>query len=83
MEYNRLRWGSRRGMLELDLILMPFVEDVYPTLAAEDQALYAELLSCEDQDMFAWFMHKQDPQDPKLCRIVNIIREHTGRKPTS
>ena len=74
MEYNRLRWGSRRGMLELDLILMPFVEDVYPTLAADDQALYVQLLECEDQDLFSWFLHRQEPEDPGLRRILGVIR---------
>lgn len=75
MEYNRLRWGSRRGMLELDLILMPFVERAYPTLTQADQALYAQLLECEDQDLFAWFLHRQAPEEPELRRIVGLVRE--------
>lgn len=78
MEYNRLRWGSRRGMLELDLILMPFVDNVYPTLASADQLLFEQLLECEDQDMFAWFLHRQEPETAELQRIVQIIRDHTG-----
>lgn len=78
MEYNRLRWGSRRGMLELDLILMPFVENIYPTLPEAEQALYVRLLECEDQDMFSWFMHRQDPDDPEMLKIVNLVRDHTG-----
>lgn len=83
MEYNRLRWGSRRGMLELDLILMPFVDMVYPTLSAEEQALFEQLLECEDQDMFSWFLHRQQPEDEGIARIVTIIREHTGvRRPS-
>ncbi len=83
MEYNRLRWGSRRGMLELDLILMPFVENIYPTLSAEEQALYERLLECEDQDMFSWFLRREQPGEPDIRRIVDIIREHTGGKATS
>lgn len=80
MDYNRLCWGSRRGMLELDLILMPFVENVYPTLVKEEQALYQRLLECEDQDMFGWFLHRQEPQDEGIARIVAVIREHTGAR---
>ena len=37
-ELNRLFWHSRRGMLELDVLLVPFVKEVYPSLDAEDQA---------------------------------------------
>lgn len=78
MEYNRLWWGSRRGMLELDLILMPFLEKIYPTLSRDEQALYGQLLACEDQDMFAWFLHRQQPEDPAIRHIVDIIRDNTG-----
>lgn len=83
MNYKRLCWGSRRGMLELDLVLLPFVEEVFPGLSEEDQQLYAELLECEDQDMFSWFLKRQDPAEPRLLRIVEMIREHTARRTRS
>lgn len=80
MEYNRLKWASRRGMLELDLVLMPFLENVYLTLPPEDQALYVELLSSEDQDMFGWLLkHKEAPTEG-LKRIVGIVMDNTGLK---
>mgnify|MGYP000881532480 FL=1 len=78
MDKNRLVWASRRGMLELDLILLPFVEKVYDTLSAEDKASYEELMLCEDQDMYAWFMRREDPSDNRLQRIVDIVRDNTG-----
>jgi antitoxin CptB len=81
MDINRVRWGSRRGMLELDLILLPFVEKFYADLPAEDQTLFVELLECEDQDLFAWFLHRQQPDDPKLCRMIDIIRESRHGNP--
>ena len=33
-ELNRLFWHSRRGMLELDLLLVPFVREVFASLDA-------------------------------------------------
>ena len=62
-------------MLELDLVLLPFLEKVYPDLNDEDQALYQKLLECEDQDMFGWFLRRENPDDPELLRIVDIIRQ--------
>lgn len=61
-------------MLELDLILMPFVEQVYPTLDPDNQALYARLLESEDQDLFAWLLHRQIPPEDWQCTIVHLIR---------
>lgn len=81
MDIKRLWWGSRRGMLELDLILMPFLENVYPGLALDDQLSYQLLLEEQDQDLYAWFMRREDPANPKLQRIVDLIRGNTGLQP--
>jgi antitoxin CptB len=72
-EYNRIYWASRRGMLELDLILMPFVERRLRELSAADQQRYVDLLESEDTDLFAWFMQSQRPTDPELTGIVDQI----------
>jgi antitoxin CptB len=81
VSYNRLRWGSRRGMLELDLILMPFVERIYPTLNPDDQALYARLLECEDQDLFAWLLHRQPAPEDWQREIIHLIRLSISASP--
>ena len=60
-------------MLELDVLLLPFLEEAYRDLDPEDQERYRKLLSCEDTDMFEWFMQRSKPQDPDLQRIVEII----------
>ncbi|MGL6159982.1 succinate dehydrogenase assembly factor 2 [Microbulbifer sp.] len=78
MDRNRLFWASRRGMLELDLVLLPFLENVYDTLGEADQRRYQQLLECEDQDLFAWFLRRGDPDEPELQRIVQVIRDNTG-----
>lgn len=78
MDRNRLFWASRRGMLELDLVLLPFLDNVYDTLDETDQRRYQQLLECEDQDLFSWFLRREDPDDPELQRIVQVIRDNTG-----
>ncbi len=72
-EFNRLYWHSRRGMLELDVLLIPFLEQAYRDLPREDQKRYEKLLTCEDTDMFEWFMQRGEPDDPDLVRIVRMI----------
>jgi antitoxin CptB len=70
-------------MLELDLILMPFLENIYPTLAQGDKERYWLLLEEQDQDLFAWFLRRENPEDPELQRIVDIIRANTGLQKNS
>lgn len=75
-EHNRLFWRSRRGMLELDVLLVPFVKEAFPSLSEENQALYKKLIDCEDPDLFRWFMQKEQPDDPELAIIVEMILNH-------
>ena len=81
MEYNRLLWASRRGMLELDLVLQPFLEKHYQSLTQADKERFWRLLEAEDQDLFVWFMRRGDPDDEDLQKIVQIIRDNTGIHP--
>ena len=67
---NTLMWQSRRGMLELDFLLEPFTKNIFPTLSAEEQATYIELLSCEDSNLFSWFMGKEKAQSQPLADMV-------------
>jgi len=62
-------------MLELDLILAPFVENVYDSLTEDDQLRFEVLLECEDQTLFMWFMQRDQPTDPNMQRILQIIRD--------
>jgi antitoxin CptB len=80
IELNRLFWHSRRGMLELDVLLVPFVREVYPSLNDIDRALYVRLLTCEDQDMFVWFMQRGESEDPELQRMVRMILDRVQPK---
>lgn len=73
IEYKRLWWHSRRGMLELDVLLIPFIEDIYRTLTEEQQARHRTLLDGEDPDLFMWFTTKEKPQDPELAQAVDLV----------
>ena len=80
VEINRLYWHSRRGMLELDVLLVPFTKEVYATLDKVDRDLYVRLLTCEDQDMFGWFMERAESEDPELQRMVRMILDRVQPK---
>jgi len=78
MDMHRLRWACRRGMLELDLVLGPFVENVYETLPKEDKLRFDNLLDEQDQDLFNWFLGKGEPDDEEHKKIVRIVLQNTG-----
>ena len=69
----RLKWACRRGMLELDVLFMPFVDEAYDDLTSEQQLTFERLLTCQDPELFAWFMGHESCEDKALSDIVNII----------
>jgi antitoxin CptB len=78
MQKNRLLWASRRGMLELDLLLQPFVENHYDLLSDDDKQQFHLFLELEDQQLFQWLVQKEKASDSNTQRIIDII--HASRK---
>ncbi|MFK0570499.1 succinate dehydrogenase assembly factor 2 [Endozoicomonas sp.] len=72
-ELKCLQWRSRRGMLELDVLLEPFTREALPDLSEADQQTYVKLLECEDPDIFSWFMSGVRPEDQALSRMVDRV----------
>jgi antitoxin CptB len=69
----RLKWACRRGMLELDVLLLPFVEQAFDELSEDQQFTLERLLTCDDPDLFAWFMGHKVCHDPELSDMVKLI----------
>ena len=69
----RLKWACRRGMLELDILFIPFVDEAYDDLSAEKQRIFERLLTEQDPDLFAWFMGHKTCEDIELNEMVQFI----------
>jgi antitoxin CptB len=70
---SRLKWACRRGMLELDVLFIPFVDEAYDDLTAEQQTIFERLLTEQDPDLFAWFMGHNICEDQELNSMVQFI----------
>jgi len=55
-EKARIKWACRRGMLELDVVIMPFFEECFDSLSEGEQKDFVSLLECDDPDLFTWIM---------------------------
>jgi antitoxin CptB len=69
----RLKWACRRGMLELDVLFMSFVDEAYDNLSTKDQFIFERLLTCQDPELFAWFMGHETCEDTELNKMVQFI----------
>ncbi|MFT5803317.1 MAG: antitoxin CptB [Candidatus Paceibacteria bacterium] len=73
LEYNRMRWRSRRGLLELDLLLLPFFDEMYLSIDADKQLNFQKLLEQEDPDLLEWFSQKSRSEDAGMAALVDFM----------
>lgn len=77
-EWNRAKWASRRGLLELDLLLEPFVTGAFLELNALLRQDYRELLFQDDQDLMEWIMGRSAITEDRFVPVIEEIRRFHG-----
>ena len=70
---KKILWQCRRGLWELDAILIPFVEKNFDDLDSDNQKLFKELLSYEDVDLFDLLDNQKEPAEVSIKKLVDII----------
>ncbi|MCP4211140.1 MAG: succinate dehydrogenase assembly factor 2 [Halieaceae bacterium] len=80
-EVRRMQWAARRGMLELDLVLEPFVNTRYSDLSDLDRATFQRLMLCEDQELFSWLLQREEPEDKEFAAIIEQILKFARTAP--
>ena len=69
-DLKHIYWRSRRGMLELELQLIPFVRDHYADLSEQEQRCYEQMLDLED-----WQLLQDSAVSPGNIDVSEDINE--------
>ena len=77
-ELKEIYWRSRRGLTELDLLLVPFVRDCYASLSEEEQRGYVKLLEWEDVHIYDLLQGRTIADDAVMQSLVQQIMAHDG-----
>ena len=72
-ELRRLRWRCRRGMRELDQLMLRYLDGRWPQSDDSERAVFLRLLDCEDDKLWRWFMGRERPEDADLDTLVHRI----------
>ncbi|WP_087023809.1 succinate dehydrogenase assembly factor 2 [Thaumasiovibrio subtropicus] len=79
-EKARIKWSCRRGMLELDVIVMPFFEECFESLTEKEQQDFVALMKCDDPDLFTWMMGHGRSDNLALAAMTDKIVAHNRSK---
>ncbi|WWO98140.1 MAG: succinate dehydrogenase assembly factor 2 [Candidatus Dasytiphilus stammeri] len=67
--------ACRRGLLELDIIIMSFFKDQYLNLSTKDKLNFIKLLELDDIELLNCLIYNNEPHDINFKPIVDLIRQ--------
>ena len=75
-EINRfkLEWACRRGMRELDKMIMPFYQNHFNILTEVEQQAFVEMLTYPDPELFRWVMHQLPAPTQAITDVIELMR---------
>jgi antitoxin CptB len=80
-ELSKLRWRSRRGMLENDLFIERFFARYEATLTTEDEAGMIALMNLSDNDLMDLLLSRKGlseieiEQNPQVEAVLHKLKE--------
>ena len=73
-ELERLRWRCRRGLLELDIVLGRFVEQLYAELDEPQKKVFDTLLDMPDTVLWDMIAGRQEAAQGEQQALLEKIR---------
>lgn len=72
---GRLKWHSRRALLELDIVLQRYWTRQGDDLDDRSEAALARLLALEDHDLWDLVSGRAEVDDPELGSFIGMLRD--------
>ncbi|MGI8561630.1 MAG: succinate dehydrogenase assembly factor 2 [Luteimonas sp.] len=61
-------------MRELDQLLTRYVDQRWASVSEDERRVFLQLLDCEDNSLWRWFLDRERPTDAALDALVQRIR---------
>ena len=71
---ERVRWRSRRGLLELDIVLCRFIDAQYANLGEDEKQVFEVLLDMPDNPLWDMIAGRQDATREDQQALLAKIR---------
>jgi len=73
LRVKKLRWKSRRGLKELDVLFEAFFAQQAESLANGGWPQLEALLAQEDDVLFDWISGRDLPSDPDVLKLIRTL----------
>lgn len=72
-----MRWQCRRGMRELDELLLRYLDECYPKDGDDDKAAFRAVLELPDPELNGYLLQRQTPSAEPIARVIDRILRRT------
>jgi antitoxin CptB len=69
-----LEWRCRRGMKELDFLLLRYLRGGHAQAGTEERAAFVEFLELPDPDLVRYLIGGDVPNDPRHAALCQALR---------
>ena len=73
---SELKWQCRRGMRELDELLLKYLEQRYELAPDSEKAAFCALLELPDPELVGYLLQQESPA-PEVGIVVDYILKRT------
>ena len=77
----RLRWRCRRGMRELDALLVAFLDRCAAGLSDAEMSAFEGILELPDPVLHSYLLGRNAPDDVATAELIERIRAGAGSEP--
>ena len=74
-EAAKLRWRCRRGMRELDQLLLRYLDREWAAAPESERAVFLRVLESEDDKLWRWVMGRERPEAEDIHALVVRIAD--------
>ena len=79
-ERGRLAWRCRRGMKELDLLLLDYLQRDWLLAPAPERVAFDRILELPDPVLAAYLLGDAQCTDPELASLLATLQTLAGRR---
>jgi antitoxin CptB len=70
---KRLEWRCRRGMKELDFLLLRYLRDQHARASSDERAAFEEFLELPDPDLARYLIAGDVPSEPRIAALCRAL----------
>lgn len=67
---SKLYWRCRRGMKELDIVMLRYLDHHYDAASQAERQAFIDLLDVQDPQLWSWVTGREQPQDPIIADVL-------------